>query len=298
VNVADTPFVGEAFSLGAAALWALAVTLFHPAIEVHGARAVNFLKCALAATLQSLTVCILGQASGWLDLTWTSFGWIAASGVIGLVLGDTALFTSVRTIGVHRTLLMQTTSPLFSALIAWFTIGEVPTSRQSIGGAVILAGIALVVSPRGGVRWAVPTAGLAAAVIAAVSQAGGIVLAKAGMQTVPVLPASALRLAVAAIGMGLLAALGRRRGEIGVALRGPLLFRRVVPATFAGTYLAMFLFMGGIAFAPAAIASVLVGTVPIFSLLLDSVHRRRLPDTRSILGTLFAVAGVALLALG
>jgi drug/metabolite transporter (DMT)-like permease len=70
---------------------------------------------------------------------------------------------------------------------------------------------------------------------------------------------------------------------------------RVLPATLFGTYLAMLLMMAGIALAPATVAAVLLATTPVFSLLLESWVERRLPTATGILGTLLAIAGVAIL---
>jgi drug/metabolite transporter (DMT)-like permease len=293
-----TLLAGQAACLAAALLWAVAVTLFRRPIEVHGARTINTGKCLLAAVLQGLTVLLLGQAGALTAAPLRSTALIVLSGLIGLVLGDTALFGAVARIGVHRTLLLQTLAPVFAAVVALAWQGEVLTDRQMAGTVLVLAGIALVVAPQRGAGRV--NSGLAAgftlAVIAAFGQGAGVVLAKEGMQEYPYIAASFLRLAAAAAGLFLLEALMGRSGRLVHLARDGAAMIRSVPATLLGTYLALFLMMAGIALAPAsAVATVLLGTSPVFSLFLEAAVEKKRITARGAIGTLLAVAGVGVL---
>ena len=206
---ASPALIGQSACLGAALLWAIALTIFRRPIEIYGARRINLAKCSLAAVFQGLTVVFLGQAGVLRDAPARSLIFIVASGVVGLVVGDTALFGATARIGVHRTLLLQTLAPVFTAVVAATWQSERPALTQAIGGLVILAGVALVVSPErrnrplaGSVVVPGVGAGIALGVLAAMGQGVGLVLAKVGMQDVAVLPASFLRLAAAAGGPG------------------------------------------------------------------------------------------------
>ena len=291
---------GQALCLFTALIWAIALTLFRRPIVEYGARTINLFKCSISAVLQGLTVVLLGQSGALWNAPATSVGFVAASGVVGLVIGDTALFGSVARLGVHRALLLQTLAPVFTAVIAAIWQSERIGALQGIGGLAILFGVGLVVAPGGGgltggraraVRWA--GAGVGLGVLAAFGQGAGLVLAKVGMLEIPVASASFLRLTAAAVGMALLSAGGA--APMARMLRTPAALKRVVPATLLGTYLALFLMMAGIALAPAAVAAVLLATSPIFSLVLGAVRERRWFSARELIGTLAAVAGVALL---
>jgi drug/metabolite transporter (DMT)-like permease len=303
---------GVSACLAAAFLWAVAVTLFRRPVERYGARTVNLAKCLLATLLQGLTVWAAGQGSALLTASAGSLALVAASGVVGLTLGDTALFAAVRRIGVHRTLLLQTLSPVFAALIAFLWRGERITAGQAGGALLILAGVALVVAPRRplgtpgtatlgeGARAAATAAvpGLAFALLAALGQGGGVVLAKSGMEEIGFLPASFLRLAAAALGLLLIGIFSEDLKRLGPFLRDRDMLARALPATLLGTYLALFLMMAGVALAPASVAAVLLATSPVFSLFLEAALERRAPDLRGLAGTLLAVAGVAVLSSG
>jgi drug/metabolite transporter (DMT)-like permease len=310
----SSTLAGEAACLTAALLWAVSLAVFRSSIAAHGARTINLAKCLLAAVLQGVTVLFLGQAGSLTSASARDLVLLAASGLIGLTLGDTALFVAVTRIGLHRTLLLQTLSPVFAAILAALWQGERPTTLQAVGAAVVLAGVGVVVAPSGARRaggngisgkpvsrteaggWA--AGGVLLAVLAAFGQGSGLVLAKVGMAEIPVVAASFFRLAAAAIGLALVgAAVGRLRGLVAVA-RSPADLARVVPATFFGTYLALFAMMAGVALAPASVAAVLLSTSPLFSLLIERVVDGKPVTVRGLVGTLLAVAGVAVLVNG
>ena len=293
-----TELLGESVCLTAAFLWAAAVTAFREPIATHGARAVNLAKCLVATVLLAATVAVLG---GWSEILAAPRATllVAASGLVGLTLGDTALFAAVTRVGVHRALLLQTLAPLFTAAVA-VPLGERLGPGEVVGGLVVLAGVALVVKPSrtaaaSRLQPAVGWAGFSLGVLSAAGQGVGVVIAKAGLDDLGDLEAAMIRLLAATAG---LVAVGAVTGSLGRATRlatDVRALRRVLPASFFGTYLTMVLMMAGIRLAPASVAAVLLATSPVFGLVLEAVLRRRWPDATSVVGTLVAVAGVALL---
>lgn len=292
--------LGDVSCLAAAAFWALAVTLFRRPIARFGAQAVNLGKNTIAAVLLGLTVLAAGQMASLGEASGRSLGLVAASGLVGMTLGDTALFAAVARLGAHRSLLLQTLAPVFTALLAWMIRGELVGPIQLAGSAAILAGIALVVSQRGKQehpKKPVDLLGLLYGLIAAFGQGAGVVLAKSGMEEVPFLPAAFLRLVAAAAGLVLVMLLwgrGRVIGEI-LAPRG---LRAIAGPALLGTYVAVLLMMLGIALAPASIAAVLLATSPVFSLFVDAKVEGTPIEARGLGGTALAVVGVALITVG
>jgi drug/metabolite transporter (DMT)-like permease len=180
---------------------------------------------------------------------------------------------------------------------------------------VILTGVALVVTQRrprpvlDGIAALAPpekrsdenvslTAGVLFGALAALGQGSGMVLAKVGMTEVPVLAASFLRLAAAAVGLLVLAVALRRTGRLRRLIAAPVLLSRLLPATLMGTYLALFLMMLGVALAPVAVAATLLSVSPVFGLVIDVTVNRQPVTARGVAGTLLAVAGVAVLTHG
>ena len=289
--------LGESASLTAALLWAVAVVLFRTPIAAWGARTANLVKCLLATVLLALTLPFFGGYGEFLTTPGRELGFIALYGVVGLSLVDTALFASVARLGAHRTLLIGTLAPVFAGALA-AVLGERVSTEQLVGAGIVVAGIAIVVGPgnpnrNGGTR--IAAAGIVFALLAALGQGFGVVIAKAGMGTIGVMPATLLRLAAGLAGLLLAAAATGRLGKIRTALtdRGPM--RRLVPASFLGTYLALLLMMAGVALAPATVAAVLLATSPIFGLVIEAVVDRKRPTALAVIGTVVAVAGVAIL---
>ena len=291
------PVLGEIASLSAALLWATAVVLFRTPIAVHGARTVNLLKCLLGTVLLAATLPLVGGFGQLAEVAGRDLALIAVSGLVGLTLGDTALFAAVGRLGAHRTLLLQTLSPVFAGLLA-AALGERLTAGQMVGAVVVLGGVVMAVAPAGpaadGVRRATG-AGLALGLLAAFGQGAGVVIAKAGMEDIGILPATLVRLGAAAAGLLVVGAFGGRLAGLGCAVGHPSTLRRLLPASFIGTYLALLLMTAGIILAPATIAAVLLATTPIFGLVIEAVADRRRPTVTAVIGTVVAVVGVAVL---
>ncbi len=290
--------MGEAASLGAAMLWALAIALFRPSIRSHGAPVVNLLKCGVATLLLGATVLAAGQTTVFADASAWHLTLIAISAWIGLTLGDTFLFVAVARIGPYRAVLLQTLSPVFAASLALAWLGERPTLHQTAGAVVVLLAIVLVLRPsrrdrRPKLDRRVLLAGIGFATLGAMGQGFGIVFAKEGMDEVPFLAAAFLRMLAGTLGLLLLTASGgaRRAWRVLRSREGV----RVAGASFLGSYLAIALMMAGVFYAPAAVAAVLLATVPLFAMFVDAVTLGEPITARGMVGTVAAVLGVLVL---
>jgi drug/metabolite transporter (DMT)-like permease len=299
--VESTGLLGTATCLLAAALWAVAVMMFRRPIARLGAPVVNLAKCLVATVLLAITALALGSWRVLIDAAPEHLGWLVLSGLVGMTFGDTALFAAVNRIGAHRSLLLLTLAPLFTAMLAAVLTGERLSPREIIGGLTILGGVILVVTERAERNGTAPVprgvavAGVLLGLLGALGQGSGVVFAKQGMSAIPVLPATLFRLAAATIGLIVVVRVMNGSSAVMAWTRERAAWREVVPATIVGTYLAMLLMMAGIAMAPASIAAVLVSTTPVFSLVLEAVDRRRWPSAIGVIGTLVAIGGVVVL---
>jgi drug/metabolite transporter (DMT)-like permease len=296
----DRGILGDASCLAAASVWAITVAMFRGPIERFGARTVNLAKCAIASVLLGATLLVLGRTGGLGAAAPGDLFLVAVSGLVGLTIGDSALFAAVRRLGPYRALLLQTLAPIVTVALASGLGGESLGPSRALGIALTLGGVALVVAPRrekGGTAAAagIRSTGIAFGLLAAVGQGSGIVLAKAGMTTLPTLHSSFVRLAAAAVG---LAAVGLLDGTVrrGAAMaRAPEALGRVVPAAILGSYAGIFLMMFGVGNAPASVAAVLLSMTPVLSLFIDVARGRERLTTRSVAGTVLAIAGVGVL---
>ncbi len=72
-----------------------------------------------------------------------AWGAILYSGIGALVIAYIFWFYGVRKLGPTRTALYGNLQPLIALLVAWLTLGEMPTSWQGLGAATIVGGVLL-----------------------------------------------------------------------------------------------------------------------------------------------------------
>lgn len=292
--------MGELAAVAASACWAGASILFTRLRTAAGPLTLNLWKCALAVVLLGATRLAL-RGDAWPAMSAADSGWLLASGVVGLTLGDTLLFLAFGRIGPRRTLLLSTATPPMTALLAVPALGEPLSPGMIAGMALTIAGIAWVVSERAapGTGAAVDrralTAGVAFATGSAFCQASANVLTKLGGTSGTALDMAITRLAAGAATLTLLALAVEGRRRVTEVAR-PGLLGRVAAATLVGTYFGVWLQVAGLRYTDAAgVAATLSSTSPLFVLPLAAVFLDDRPSVRSVAGAAIAVGGIAVL---
>jgi drug/metabolite transporter (DMT)-like permease len=296
-----TGFEGQLAAVAAAACFGLSSTFFTLAGRRVGAPAVNRVRLLLAAVLAlALHWMTRGEAlpSGASTSAWL---WLGLSGVIGLALGDASLFNAYVRIGPALSMLIFSTTPVFTSLFGYVFLGESLTSAEWLGIGVTLSGIAWVVSePKrrdfvgagGSYR-----AGLFFAAGGALGQALGLLTAKVGLgEGVPAQSANLMRLLGAAAAVWIAAAVTgsvRRTHAAYREDRKASLF--TLAGTTAGPLAGVWLSLVAIRAAPLGIASTLMGLTPIFLLPIARLLFLEPISTRAVLGTVIAISGATIL---
>ena len=287
--------LGEVASVGAAVCWAIGLTLFSADVREVGARHVNLFK-GLLGTLVFLGVVVVrgGAPAAPVDAAL----YLAASGVVGLAIGDTFLFGALRLLGTHKTALFASLGPILTALGGWIFLQEVLNALQVVGILMAAWGVALVVYYRDGRTDPSPTLrGVLYGLVAASCQAVGTLLARVGLSETDALWGTTLRLGAATVAL-LLWAVMRRDLVPGLRiLVQPARLRRLVPAVLIATFSGLWLMQVGIKHAPAAVANALHSTTPLFTLPIALFWLREHLGRLGIFGSLVAVGGVVLLIL-
>ena len=180
------PYLGEIASFFTALCWSTNAVLFARAGRRVGSSTVNLIRIGMAllvmVVLHLALVGTLFPASAGL----ARFAWLGVSGLIGFALGDALLFEAYVLLGPRLTVLVFTTWPVFSALMAWGFLGQVMGLAKVAAMVVTLGGIALVVLAKaqalpGAERPRRFTLGLALALGGAMGQAVGFIFSKVGM---------------------------------------------------------------------------------------------------------------------
>lgn len=136
------PFAYDYLALAAAACWAVASLFSAHAARHLGAFAFSRWRMFCVSLMLWSAAWISG---GWSSLTEASIGIMAASGLIGIFIGDTALFAAMNRLGPRRASVLFATHALFSALLAYFIFGELIEGWTLVGCLLLISGVMLAI---------------------------------------------------------------------------------------------------------------------------------------------------------
>lgn len=297
--MAEVPFLhaGEAFSLAAALVWAAAVVLYKKVADTVHPIALNLFKNAFSLALFVPTLLLAG-GSGLGSIATRDLVALVASGILGIAISDTYLFKALQQLGAGLYAIVVCLYVGFVVSLSFVFLGERLTFLQLVGVAVIAAAIALAVyePDRSHRERRQVLLGLAYGVVAMLSVAISVVLMKGALDRVAALDAIVVR-----VGSGLVALLpfmlGRAGGRILATLRGPH-WASTVWGSFLGMYGATLLWVLGMKYTLASVASSLnqLSNVFVFVLAVVFLHERL--TARKVAGILVATAGALLVILG
>jgi len=294
------PFLGEIAALGAAFLWASASLIFTRLGQTIPPILLNICKGLVAIALLLLTIMLTQVPLG--SLTPRMMSLLVISGILGIGIGDTAYLSALRSLGARRTLLIETLAPPLAAILAFIFLGEALNFQNWIGIALTLTGVAWVITERTsqtvleasdfkkGVLWAI---------LAAISQAGGVVLSRSVLVMSDINPlwTSLIRLiAGTAIALLIWEINGylKPKNPISWSYR---LFIVISLTAFGSTYLGIWLQQISLKFSPAGISQTLSATSPLFVLPMAYSLGEKI-TRRSVIGVFLALMGVGVLFLG
>jgi drug/metabolite transporter (DMT)-like permease len=170
-------------ALGAACCWAVTSLLSAPQARHLGAFA--FTRWRMGLVLLMLLP-VVGLGGGWHTLSAQAIGILMVSGLVGIFVGDTALFACMNRLGPRRSGVLFATHAVFSALLGFAVLDEHMGPRAMLGGALVVGGVMTAVAfgarkdesheletIRGYWVW-----GVALGLLAALCQALGSIIAK------------------------------------------------------------------------------------------------------------------------
>jgi drug/metabolite transporter (DMT)-like permease len=281
----------EALALLAAACWAVSSLFSAPPAQRLGAFAFSRWRMLFASVL--LWVLALA-GGGWRSLDGPAMGLLAVSGVIGIFIGDTALFGCMNRLGPRRSGVLFACHALFSGVLAWAFLGEVLWGWALLGSGLLVGGVMLAIlwgkrsdEAHGWEQTRGPlVVGVALGLLAALCQSVATLMLKPLMSTgIDAVAASAMRMSMALAAHAVLLAVGWP----GARARAPLRW------SDAGMALGMTLILAAMRDGQAGLVAVLSSVTPILILpLLWLVYRRR-PAAGAWLGAVLAVAGTAMI---
>jgi drug/metabolite transporter (DMT)-like permease len=297
--------MGDSAAVITACLWTGSSVLFTAAGRRIGFFSVNAYRSLMAVVLLVLAhIFFLGSVLP--VVSSAQWFWMGLSGIVGLGVGDFGLFAAYVLIGPRRSALIMASSPIFASIGAYVMLGETFSYLATLGIAITIAGIIVVLLERenertetadGGKRksW-----GVFAAFVAALGQGVGLVFSKKGMYlgvTVAMNPVSAalIRMTLATLFVWVCALFLRKLPELQKTTRDKEGLKYVAGGAIIGPFLGMTLSMFAVAYTETGIAQTLMSLMPLLIIPLMWVVYREKTNLRGILGAAFAVVGVAIL---
>jgi drug/metabolite transporter (DMT)-like permease len=291
---------GALAALAAALCWTLASSLWHRLPTSLSAVQLNLLKNLLALVLLAPALALQPWRVGWAPLLL-----LAASGVLGIALGDSLYFAALRRLGTRRCLTLDAGGPAVTAVAGFLWLAEWPSPRQWLGVGLISLAVLLVArqkperSPAAGL--AVPAAaqrlGVVLALGALLCGSGGALLARAALRAGELDPLQSAVLRLAAASLVLLPLL---RGVPASPPRPRPAQRRWplwLAATLLGTSAGIALQQTALQHLPGALAVALMATAPVMALPLAPLEGDR-PGVTGVLAALLALGGVSCVVVG
>jgi len=265
-----------------------------------GAFAFTRWRLFFALTLLWALVLFTGQ---WRSLDGASIGLLALSGLIGIFIGDTALFACMNRLGPRRSGVLFATHAIFSTLLAWLFLGETLWGWTLVGGGLLVSGVMVAIvwgrresethdweNTRGTLM-----TGVLLGLLAAVCHSAATLMIKPLMVAgVDAVAASAVRTSASFLAhLGLLWA-GARVAHVQSPLNCKTLFNTWASAAVAMA-LGMTLVSQALKTGQANLVGIFSSLTPILLLPLLWVVYRRHPAWGAWAGAVLAVAGAALI---
>ena len=304
--------IGEVAALSTAVSWACSSLLFTAASRRQGAAELNLVRLVGATGILGLAVAVV---TGSFALPSGQAGALVLSGILGLSIGDLALFNSMRILGPRRAMLLMSLAPVGTGLLMVPLLGETLGVVGVVGMLVTIAGVLWVQAERddGTEVQGRVLHGVLFGLVGATGQALGLLLSKVGLGVAPAnavladaFAASAgvvvdpllgtfVRMAAGTAGILAFSFAGRPPKRIRAALRDRGFMKIAFAGTILGPVIGVWLSQVAVASTNTAVAGTLIATAPVFVIPLTRVVYGHHASRRAWIGAVVALAGVALI---
>jgi drug/metabolite transporter (DMT)-like permease len=293
-------FIGELAALATSFFFAMTALIFTSTGRMVGSQVTNRMRLTFALIYLFVLNIILFREPLPFSAGSSRWIWLSLSGIIGLSLGDAFLFQSFLWVGPRLGTLLLSLAPIFGSILAWIFFGEILTALQITGIVLALAGIAWVVTshqeppntPHGHTR-----RGVIFGVLAGLGQAVGLVLSKQGMLgEFSVFQANAIRMLAAVVFIWILTTFEGKVPATFTALREkPQVLGLLALGALLGPVLGVLSSLFAVQHAEIGVASTLMALPPVIILPISYFVFKEKIGWKAIVGTLLAIAGVAIL---
>ena len=296
------PYLGEIAAIGTSLCFAIGPSFFTLAGREIGSVVVNRTRLVVALVYLCISHYIFYGTFFPLHAGGERWLWFGISGVIGLTLGDAGLFQALVMLGPRLTMLVFAVSPVIGAILGFLFLQETLTALQVLGIAITLGGIAWVVlGQENEVQKSMSkrdyTLGILFALVGATGQAVGLFSAKVGLSgDYPALSGQILRMVAATIAIWVWTFAVRKGKETVNTLKAhPRAIKNILIASFIGPTLGVWFSLVSVQHTGLGIASTLQSLQPVLLIPIGYFFFQEKVTWQSVVGTLVALGGVAIL---
>ncbi len=293
------PYLGEGLSLLSAVLWALAVIMFRKSGEKVHPLGLNTFKSSLALILFLPTLWIFGETL--LHPAPTSvYILLLLSGIIGIGAGDTLFFNSLNLLGAGLTGIVICMYSPFIICLSIIFLKENLTVFQIIGAILIIFAvlIATIEKETEKINRRRLVSGILCGVLASACMAIGIVIIKPILARFPLIWLTEIRLIGGTGALFLILLLYPNRRKIISSVISTKSWSYTISGSLIGAFLAMIVWLAGMKFTQASIASALNQTSTIFIFIFAGIILKEPINLRRALGIILAFIGSFLVSFG
>lgn len=293
---------GIVAAFGTAVCWSLTAIFFSYGGRRVGSDVVNRTRLFFAFFFIAVAHAILLGTFFPFDAEPWRWGWLTLSSVLGLVLGDAALFYAFVLIGPQLAMLVMALVPIFSAFFAWLFFGELISGGELAGIAIAIAGVAWVVTePDPARQQATPLQktfrlGVLMAFLGALGQTSNLIFSKfALLDGYSALSATQIRILVGIVVLwGWTLLRGRMRSTVR-KLSDWRALAAIVGGALVGPFLGIWFSLIAVQNARVGITSTIMALPPVLLIPLTFLVFGDRPSRRGVGGTIVAIVGVALM---
>jgi drug/metabolite transporter (DMT)-like permease len=290
-------------ALGAALCWALSAIISANPSSALGA--LGFVRIRMTMVFFMLAAVLL-ITGGWRTIETSHITPAIISGLIGILVGDAALFLTMNRLGPRRSGILFSSNAVFSVILGWLFLSEKLGIMTLAGIVIALAGVALAIlfgkRNNDAHQWEAvkgPLAiGVAIGLFSGLCQAIGSIIARPVMATgVDPVAIAAIRVGIAALGLTLAMFAGVKSARAKTALT-PKLAGQVALSGFAAMGIGMTLLLFALSGGEVGVVATLSATTPALVLPLLWWKTGDMPPALAWLGAALVVAGSGMIFAG
>lgn len=293
------PHLGEILAFVCAIIWASAVILFKKSGESVSPLGLNLFKSLLALVLFIPTSLLMGMTL-MPQATLKDYLLLFISGILGIAFSDSLLFKSLNLLGAELSAIVDSLySPFIIGLSVLFLHEKM--SLFQLFGVILIVSAVLTVSQkekrqhisRRNLTW-----GILFGILAMATMAVGIVMIKPLLNHSHLLWVVEVRLLAGCLGLGAIILFHPGRRKIMSSVISVQSWQYMLPGSFLGAYLSMVIWMGGMKYTQASIASALNQTSNVFIFILAALLLKEPVNLIRMIAIILAFAGVVIVTLG